>query len=55
MRITEKQLQMMFIILTDSAKINMPGIFTLDFETRGSLFRIIAEQQSNELIEVKDK
>ena len=52
MKITEKQLQMLMVILQDSQK-NLVGFFSYDLETRNKLLNEIINQQSNEVMDIK--
>ena len=54
MKITEKQLQMLMVILQDSQK-NVQGLFSYDLDARNALLNQIIKQQSDELIDIKDK
>ena len=53
MKITEKQLQALMVILQDSQK-NIVGLFSFSLDQRNGLLNDILNQQSNELIEIKD-
>lgn len=52
MKITNKQLQMLMVILQDSQK-NLVGFFSYDLETRNKLLNEIINQQDNELVDIK--
>lgn len=52
MKINEQQLQLLFLTLTDSVKVDITRIFTLDHETRHALWKQISEQQSTVLTEI---
>jgi len=52
MKISEKQLQMLMVILQDSQK-NVLGLFSYDLEARNRLLNGIIKQQSDELKEIK--
>ena len=54
MKITEKQLQLMFQILVDSIKVDISRIFTLDYDTRHRLYMAIIGQQSDIVIEINN-
>ncbi len=51
MRISEKQLQMLMVILQDAQK-NIVGLFSYDLETRNKLLNEIMNQQSTELKDI---
>lgn len=53
MKISEKQLQQLMIILKDTLKHNIIGVFSYDVSDRHRLFNEILEQQSTEPIEVE--
>jgi hypothetical protein len=53
MKITEKQLQTLVVILQDS-QINISGVFRVSLKNRNQLLNEIINQQSNELIEIED-
>ena len=53
MKISEKQLQLLVQLLTDSVKTDIPMIFSLDYETRHQLYQQIINQQDNELKEIE--
>ena len=53
MKITEKQLQMLMVILQDSQQ-NIIGVFSYDLETRNRLLNEIINQQSDELVEIDE-
>lgn len=55
MRITELQLQLLLMILNDSVRRDIDGIFSVDYATRRTLLKKILEQQSDSLIEVTDE
>jgi len=46
MKITDRQLQMLMVILQDS-QINVSGLFSYDLETRRKLLSEIINQQDN--------
>jgi|21_taG_2_1085346.scaffolds.fasta_scaffold245195_1 hypothetical protein len=52
MKITEKQLQMLMVILQDS-QANIVGFFSYSQKTRSKLLDEIINQQSNEIINLK--
>ncbi len=52
MKITNKQLQMLMVILQDSQK-NLIGFFSYDSETRNKLLNEIINQQDDELVDIK--
>ena len=54
MKISEKQLQQLMVILQDSQK-NIVGLFSFDLDARNRLLNTILQQQSDELIDIKDK
>jgi hypothetical protein len=54
MKISEKQLQMLMVILQDSQK-NIVGLFSYDLEARNKLLNAIVNQQSDKLIDIEDK
>jgi ABC-type oligopeptide transport system ATPase subunit len=54
MKITQKQLQMLMVILQDSQK-NLVGFFSYDLDTRNKLLNKIINQQDDEIIEIKTK
>ena len=51
MRISEKQLQMLMVILQDAQK-NIVGLFSYDLETRNKLLNHIINQQDTELKDI---
>jgi hypothetical protein len=51
MKITNKQLQMLMVLLQDSQK-DVVGLFSYDLETRNKLLNEIINQQNTELIEI---
>lgn len=53
MRITEKQLQLMFQILSDSLKVDITKIFTVDYDMRHRLYVAILNQQSDVIKEIE--
>lgn len=53
MKISEKQLQLLIQLLADTVRIDISGIFSLDYETRHKLYQQIMNQQNNELKEVE--
>ena len=53
MRISEKQLQALMVILKDSINQNIVGIFSLTWEDRRDLINEIVNQQSDVLIDVE--
>jgi hypothetical protein len=53
MKITEKQLQMLMVILQDS-QANIVGFFSYSLKTRSKLLDEIINQQSNEIIDLKN-
>ena len=53
MIITEKQLQMLMVILQDSQK-NVVGLFSYDLDARNNLLNQIIKQQSDELINIRN-
>lgn len=55
MKISEKQLQLMFVVLSDSVRVDISRIFTFDRTTREDLWKIILEQQADELKDIDEK
>jgi len=53
MRITEKQLQILMMILSDSIKVDM-NIFCVSYKCRVSLYEQIINQQSEIINEIKN-
>lgn len=51
MKITEKQLQMLMVILQDSQQ-NIMGVFSYDLKTRNNLLNQIINQQSDDIVEI---
>ena len=51
MKISEKQLQMLMVILQDAQK-NIVGLFSYDLDTRNKLLNEIINQQDNEIREI---
>ena len=51
MKITNKQLHMLMVLLQDSQK-DIIGVFSYDLETRRNLFNDIINQQDTELIDL---
>jgi hypothetical protein len=51
MKITNKQLHMLMVLLQDSQK-DIIGFFSYDLETRRNLFNEIINQQDTELIDL---
>ena len=51
MKISEKQLQMLMVILQDS-QVNLSGFFSYTLETRTQLLNDIINQQDTKLIDV---
>ena len=54
MKITQKQLQILMVILKDSQK-NIYGVFSYDLESRNKLLNDIINQQSNEVIDINNE
>lgn len=54
MKITNKQLHMLMVLLQDS-QTNVVGLFSLDLETRNKLLNEIINQQDTELIDITTK
>jgi Mg/Co/Ni transporter MgtE len=53
MKLTNKQALMLLKIAENSIKVNVLGLFDIDYETRKTLINEIYNQQSNELIDFK--
>ena len=53
MKITNKQLQMLMVILQD-AQTNIVGLFSYNLDARNKLLNEIINQQSDEIIDIKD-
>lgn len=51
MKITNKQLQMLMVLLQDS-QADVRGLFSFDLETRNKLLNEIINQQDSELIDI---
>ena len=51
MKITNKQLQMLMVLLQDS-QTDVRGLFSFDLETRNKLLNEIINQQDSELIDI---
>lgn len=54
MKITNKQLQMLMVLLQDS-QTDVRDLFSFDLETRNKLLNEIINQQDTELIDIKTK
>lgn len=54
MKITNKQLQMLMVLLQDSQS-DVRGLFSYDLETRNKLLNEIINQQDTELIDITTK
>ena len=52
MKITDKQLHMLMVLLQDS-QMNIVGAFSYDLKTRNKLLNDIINQQSNDFVEVE--
>ena len=54
MKITNKQLQMLMVLLQDS-QTDVRGLFSYDLETRNKLLNEIINQQDTELIDLNSE
>ena len=55
LKISEKQLQLLFQTLIDSITVDITQLFSLDIQTRKKLYEQIINQQSDQLIDIKGK
>lgn len=54
MKISEKQLQMLMVLLQDAQK-DLRGFFSYDIDARNKLLNDIIKQQDNTPVEIKDE
>lgn len=55
MKITNKQVIMLFEIAKDTIKFDLKGMFSFDHKSRAELVNQILNQQSNQLKELKEE